>query len=303
MCSSCKLPPKPASRTTTDPCAFSPCVSSCVLGLVNTIYTISIRPTKPLWSIFSISCLTLSIISLMIYTALAFFTFHRIGRIRERDITCPRRDSDSSNLVGEEGGQTTQWMRLLSQEGADRAGPSQSTFHIDWPENIKNETDRHETMYLPVPQNTYEGHDWTAPSTSPAGQPVEAVQVYTKPMFPAPIARSRARATARPPVIMTTRPPMEALTEGEVRLSEVHPLERDAYLESLHVSSSPPRDRPVDTTREYERSQSRESRRRQIESTYQRRSVEPEYDVEGVQIAQRIQRVQTDGWPQGNMPR
>lgn len=303
MCSSCKPCPRPASTTTTDTCTISPCVSACVLGLVNTVYTISIGPTKPLWSIYSISCCTLSIISLTIYTALAFLTFHRIGRIRERDITCPRRDSDSSNLLGEEERQKTQWMRLLSQKGADRAGPSQSTFHIDLPENIKNETDRHDSLYLPVPQNTYEGHNWTARPTSPADRPVEAMQVSNGPLFPAPDARSRGRETSRAPVIMTTKPPTEVLDDSEIRLSEVHPLEREAYMRSLNDSTSPPRNYPIHAIREDERSLSRESRRRQIESTDQRRSVGPEYDVEGVQIVQRIQRVQTDGWSQGNMPK
>ena len=194
-------------------------------------------------------------------------------------------------------------MRLLSQKGADRAGPVQSTFHIDLPENIKNEPDRHETMYLPVPQNTYEGRNWNSRSGSPAERPVEAVQVSTATIFPAPDARSRGRASARPPVIVTTRPPTEVQVEGEVRLSEVHPLEREAYLRSLSVSPSPSpsRDPPSDTTGGDERSGSRESRRRQIELTDQRWSVEPEQEIEGVQIVQRIQRVQTDGWPQGNM--
>lgn len=301
ICSSCKPYRQSASKTTTNPNAISPCITSCVLGLVNTIYTISIRPTAPLWSTSSISCLTLSIISLTIYTILALLTFHRIGRIRERDITCPRRNSDSSNLLGEEERQKTQWMRLLSQKGADRAGPLQSTFHIDLPENIKNESDRHETMYLPVPQNTYEGHNWNARSTPSAERPVEAIKVSTETMFPAPGTGDRGRAIVRPPVITTTRPPTEVLVEGEVRLSEVHPLEREAYLRSLNVSHSPLMDPPVDTIRGDERSQSRESRRLQIEMTDQRRWVEPEYDVEGVQIVQRIQRVQTDGWPQGNM--
>ena len=212
-------------------------------------------------------------------------------------------------------------MRLLSQKGSDRAGPSESTFHINMPENLKNEPNSQDTMYLPVPQNTYEGHNWTARptlevpqntyeghnwtarSTSPADRPVAAIQVSTEPMFPAPDARSRGRGAARAPVIMTTGPPTEVLVDGELRLSEVHPLQREAYLRSLNGSSSPPRDYPVNTTREDERSLSRESRRRQIETTDQRRSVEPEYDVEGVQIVQRIQRVQTDGWHQGNMPK
>ena len=301
MCSSCKSARQSGLETSTNPYTGSPCISSCVLGLVNTIYTISIRRTDPRWSTSSIACLTLSIVSLTIYTILALLAFRSIGRIRERDITYPRRDSDSSNLLGEEERQKNQWMRLLSQKGADRAGPSQSTFHIDLPEHIKNEIDRHETMYLPVPQNTYEGRSWGSRSTSPAERRIEAIQVSTEAMFPAPDTRNRGRATASPPVIVTTRPPTEVQVDGEVRLSEVHPLERDAYLRSLSVSPSPPRDPPSDTTRADERSGSRESRRRQIELTDRRMSGDPELDTEGVQIVQRIQRVQTDGWPQGNV--
>lgn len=301
MCSSCKASRQPASKTAINACAFSPCIGSSVIGLVNTVYTISIRPTDPLWSKTSISCLTLSILSLTIYTILALIAFNRIRRIRERDITYPRHDSDSSNLLGEEERQKSQWMRLLSQKGADRAAPVQSTFHIDLPENIRNDTDRHETMYLPVPQNTYEGRSSISRSTLPAERPVEAIQVSTGTMFPTPDTRARGRATARPPVIVTTRPQTEVQLEGEVRLSEVHPLEREAYLRSLSASPSPGRDSRSDTARGDERSGIRESRRRQIELTDQRGSIGPEYDFDGVQIVQRIQRVQTDGWPQDNM--
>ena len=232
-----------------------------------------------------------------VYTILALLTFHRIKSIRVRDITCPSRDSDSSNLLGEEERQKSQWMRLLSQKGIDRVSPSQSTFHIGLPENMKNENDAQDEIYLPVPRNTfYEGRSWSSRSPSPAKRPLEALQVSTDTILPGTETRPRGRAAIRAPVIVTTRPLTEVQREAEIRLSEVHPLQRDAYLKSLNASASPPRD----VTRGDERSWSREARRREIELTDQGMRVERKHEIEGVQVVPRIQRVQTDGWPQVN---
>ncbi len=122
-----------------------PCLSSCVLGLVNILYSLSSYDRTLQWTASSILALVLSVISSLVYTIVALLIFRKIHIVRARD-AMHRYHSDSPDaMMPESELQRQQLLRLLlQQEDAKQQQPDngQSTFRIDWPGNA----DRRSTM-------------------------------------------------------------------------------------------------------------------------------------------------------------
>jgi len=156
---------------TTDRFRFPrPCLSSCIFGLFNVIYNLSIhRNSVPRWNASSIVAVTLAAASTLIYLIFALITYRSIHTVRSRD-AMHRHNSDGEALLPEDEMQRQQLLRLLLHKDGKKVSSeaSRSTYRIDLPDTI-----RRVTTHLSAPQNVY-GID-TRPSRSRSA-PIEPFQ-------------------------------------------------------------------------------------------------------------------------------
>lgn len=134
----------------------SPCLSTCVFGLLNITFYLAVhnRATSQ-WNSSSISAITLASISTLIYAVLSLITFRKIHIVRSRDAMHRHTaDADSIHLDPEDEQQRQQLLRLLQQRDSTKkvsSEASESTFRIDLPDSF-----RRSTTLLSPPSNVYE---------------------------------------------------------------------------------------------------------------------------------------------------
>ena len=129
-----------------------PCLSSCLFGLLNVIFNLSIRKsTDPHWNTSSIAALSLSAISSLIYAILYLLKFRKVYIVRSRD-AMHRHNSDGESLLPEDELQRQQLLRLLLQRDGKKVSSelSRSTYRIDLPTDM-----RRSATHLSAPQNIY----------------------------------------------------------------------------------------------------------------------------------------------------
>ena len=148
------MPTKVESRDT-DSLPHRPCLSSCVFGLFNIIYNLTIRPkSASLWNASSISALAVATALTLVYTVFALLTFRKIYAVRSRD-AMHRHNPDGEALLPEDEMQRQQLLRLLLQRDGKKVSSeiSRSTYRIDLPDMPGRVT-----THLLAPQNVY-AHD------------------------------------------------------------------------------------------------------------------------------------------------
>ncbi|KAL8873630.1 MAG: hypothetical protein Q9174_000931 [Haloplaca sp. 1 TL-2023] len=146
---------------------------------------------RSIWSASSLAAIVLASVSTATYLVLTLHTFRRIHIVRNRDaMHRPHSDGESYHLLPEDEMQRQQLLRLLLQrENHKKPSPdaSQSTFHIDLPDNIR----RMET-HLTTPRHAHaireidsrgRGNTFTLPSFSPlssmrVSSPYQAVATH-----------------------------------------------------------------------------------------------------------------------------
>ena len=287
-----------------------PCFSSCLLGFLDTIISISIHPSPTPWDFSSVVALVLSLISSIAYAALALLTYRKISIVRVRDITFRRRTDSESIKIPEDELQRQQLLRLLI--GSDKASPdaSQSTYKIAIPNSLGHES-RSNTLELLHPPTAYDAYEGRGRSRSLSNIEAENVSLLgrgsAQDLQPDPrretLNRSRERSVEGPPVITNTRTPLYPTPDANTPVSERHPLERNGYIRGIQSKDFVDQAgvyRPEDMDPGQERSLSRESRRAEYELEAKNRARElGRAEVEGLEVQPRIMRVQTDGWPDG----
>lgn len=147
-----------------------PCLSSCIFGLFNVIYNISLHPSSvPRWNASSIVAIILATVSTLVYLIFALITYRSIHSVRSRD-AMHRHNSDGEALLPEDEMQRQQLLRLLLHKDGKKVSSeaSRSTYRIDLPDTL-----RRVTTHLSAPQHVY-GFD-TRPSRSRSA-PIEPFQ-------------------------------------------------------------------------------------------------------------------------------
>lgn len=246
---------------------------------------------------------------------LALLTFRKVHGVRSRDAMHRHTDGESIHLLPEDEQQRQQLMGLLVQRDAGKkVSPeaSQSTFRIDLPENL-----RRSTTHLTAPQNIYESRSRNyltpldrpiIPATSITVTNPTAATLDNHPMYRQPLdvpldphlahveghlAPHRDVGPDHNVAVISSRYPDEKAQEaygGGAGIfysgDEPHPLQRERAQYRMETEEEQERRR---------RSASRESRRAEIEMSG-RVTARPRMEVEGVETAPRIVRVETDGW-------
>ena len=227
-----------------------PCLGSCVLGVLNVGINLGVHTSSGQWSTAAIAALTLALASSLIYAILALLIYRKIDDIRARDRLGARQrgGSDTANLLPDEQ-QRQQLLRLLQQkEDKNKVSPSQSTFKIDIPENLRAARNLRpearlsrspidgQTSYLAAPSATYESSRGRDPLSLDEQFGLLDGGGYDRRQAALDMARERSRARSREnsspgphaPVIVNTR--LAGEDASEIPLSERHPLEREEFI-------------------------------------------------------------------------
>ena len=157
---------------------YRPCLSSCLFGLFNIIYNLSVHTgSKSNWNTSSVAALSLATISSLVYIVLYLFRFRKVYIVRSRD-AMHRHNSDGESLLPEDEMQRQQLLRLLLQRDGKKVSSelSRSTYRIDLP----NDTRRSAT-HLSAPQNVYGNDGRAGRSRSEPNVPLLDPTVYPIP--------------------------------------------------------------------------------------------------------------------------
>ncbi|KAL6720491.1 hypothetical protein ACLMJK_002415 [Lecanora helva] len=129
---------------------YIPCLSSSLLGLINVLYTLSLRNASLKWTSLAIAGVTLSAVFSLLYTIVALLTFRKIYIVRARDAMHRHQpESGGDGILPETELQRQQLLRLLlQQEDAKKsnADNQQQTFKLEWPGNGDNRRNTMSTL-------------------------------------------------------------------------------------------------------------------------------------------------------------
>lgn len=129
---------------------YIPCLTSCLLGLINVLYTLSTHGASLQWTKFSVAAIILSAVSTFVYAVIALLTFRKIHIVRARDAMHRHQpESGTDGMMSETELQRRQLHRLLlQQEDAKKASPdkNQQTFKLEWPGNGDNRRNTMSTL-------------------------------------------------------------------------------------------------------------------------------------------------------------
>ena len=310
-----------------------PCLSSCVLGLVNVLYHLSTQSHSPQWTSSAILATTISVISLLTYTVVALLTFRKIYIVRARDAMHRHHGGPSAERVLETEAQIKQWESLLSQrEDVKKAtqANNQQTFKLEWPGNGDRRSTIGTLRNLPrAARNAYESRansmygrqDFITPAATQMDPVAEEASIapslgalpataYVPTNYDDHIVNTRFTTPETPQAPTPNRPqlgpngyPLEKTPNQNFDVQ--HPQER-AY-DQYHIVEEDHRPivgygmaRLEDHARSVSRgsTRSREDRRLEIELADRGRhnELETPNNLHGVEVIKSIKRVETDGW-------